>query len=216
MTLKIGVGIILNLLMLTGSLACQQPSSSVRINYPEPGLEQNPATTGTGNNRLLNYSIPLEILLDSIKLINPNLKIHVDKSHYTLSLFADSLLIKQYPVVFGWNPVDDKLREGDGCTPEGNYKVLAKYNHPLWSKFIWIDYPNKESLAKFHKAKSNGIIPPESTPGGQIGIHGVPANTDYAIDQGVNWTAGCVALKNKDIIDMYNYIDIGTEVIIRK
>ncbi len=164
----------------------------------------------------VNYTLSLENLMDSLQINSSVLYILVDKSDYILSIMEDTLIIKQYPVVLGRNPVDDKLCEGDCCTPEGSYKVLAKYGHEIWSRFIWIDYPNKESLRKYHEAKMMGIIPPESTPGGEIGIHGVPVNAEYAIDLGENWTAGCISLKNKDVIEIFQYVDVGTEVIIRK
>jgi murein L,D-transpeptidase YafK len=54
---------------------------------------------------------------------------------------ADTIIIKQYPVVLGGNPVDDKLLQGDLCTPEGNFLIHAKYPHKSWEKFIWINYP---------------------------------------------------------------------------
>jgi len=214
--LKNSIGVMMILLILIGFTTCYKNNPSFIKNHQEPEFEQNIDTSESGKARLCNYSIPLDRLLDSIKVVSTALCIHIDKSGYALSLYADTLLIKQYPVVFGWNPVDDKLSQGDGCTPEGNYKVLAKYDHDTWSKFIWIDYPNKESLAKFREAKANGIISPESTPGGEIGIHGVPMNSDYVIDQGDNWTAGCIALKNRDINEIYNHVDVGTEVVIRR
>ncbi len=214
--LRKGNGVLTIFLIVIGLTTCFQQNPSFSKNLQEAECEQIIDTSVSENARLCNYSIPLDELLDSIKVINPDLNIHIDKSRYTLSLYADTLLIKQYPVVFGWNPVDDKLFQGDGCTPEGNFKVLAKYDHEAWSKFIWIDYPNKESLTKFREAKAISLISPESTPGGEIGIHGVPINHDYVIEQGDNWTAGCIALKNRDIAEIYNYVDVGTEVIIRK
>lgn len=214
--LKNGIVVIIIFIILIGFTTCYQHNPSFSNNHQEAEFEQDIDTPESGNAHLCNYSVPLDRLLDSIKVINTALCIHIDKSGYVLSLYADTLLIKQYPVVFGWNPVDDKLHQGDGCTPEGKYKVLAKYNHDAWSKFIWIDYPNKESLAKFREAKANGIISPESTPGGEIGLHGVYPNRDINIDVRNNWTAGCISLKNKDIGEIYEYVNVGTIVFIRK
>lgn len=213
---KNGIGVMMSFVIIIGFTTCYQHNPSFSKTHQEPEIEQNIDTSESENVRLCNYSIPLDRLLDSIREINTTLYIHIDKIDYVLSFYADTLLIKQYPVVFGWNPVDDKLCQGDGCTPEGTYKVLAKYDHAAWSKFIWIDYPNKESLEKFRKAKANGKISPESTPGGEIGIHGVPPDTDYIIELRLNWTAGCIALKNKDINEIYNYIDVGTQIIISR
>lgn len=214
--IKNSISVLMIFLILIGFTTCYQQTPSFSNNHQESECEQNINTSKSENARFYNYSIPLGRLLDSIQVNTSSLCIHIDKSDYALSIYADTLLIKQYPVVFGWNPVDDKLSQGDGCTPEGNYKVLAKYDHDAWSKFIWIDYPNKESLVKFREAKANGIISPESTPGGEIGIHGVYPGRDRNIDFRNNWTAGCISLKNKDIRDIYEYIDVGTEVIIRR
>ena len=214
--IKNGIVVLMIFLILIGFTTCYQQNPSYSKSHQETDDEQNIYTSKSKAARFYNYYIPLDRLLDSIKVNNSALCIYIDKSDYALSFYADTLLIKQYPVVFGWNPVDDKLRQGDGCTPEGNFKVLAKYDHEAWSKFIWIDYPNKESLTKFREAKAISLISPESTPGGEIGIHGVPINHDYIIEQGDNWTAGCIALKNRDIAEIYNFVDVGTEVIIRK
>ena len=165
---------------------------------------------------LTNYFIPLPRLMDSLNIEASDLHIFIDKSYYTLSFMAGTSLIKQYPVVLGRNPVDDKLKQGDFCTPEGNFKILAKYKHKKWSRFIWIDYPNVESFRKIANAKRAGILPKDSNPGGEIGILGVPYYTDFAIDLGLNWTAGCIALKNKDINEIFEYANVGTEVVIIK
>lgn len=129
---------------------------------------------------------------------------------------ADTLALKSYPVVFGFNPVDDKLRQGDGCTPEGVFKIRAKYPNKDWSKFIWIDYPNKDSWKKFQQAKDAGIIPKDASIGGDVGIHGVPKGADYAIDEKQNWTLGCISLKNKDIDEIYNFVTNDMLIEIKK
>ena len=167
-------------------------------------------------NMLTNYNIKLKELLDSLNLNSSNLHIEIDKSDYTLSILSNTLIIKQYPIVLGDNPVDDKLIEGDRCTPEGTFKVVVKYPHKQWSKFILIDYPNAESLRKFNKAKRNGTIRSDAKIGGEIGIHGVPEGADYAIDSRQNWTLGCISLKNHDINEIYDVVNMNTTVIIRE
>ena len=127
----------------------------------------------------------------------------------------DSQVIKQYPVVLGENPVDDKRMQGDHCTPEGQFKVRTKYPHQSWEKFIWIDYPNDASMKKFNAAKASGDIPEDASIGGEIGIHGVPGNSDEIISLGINWTLGCISLKNEDINDFYPYIKEGSLVHIQ-
>ena len=215
-------GLILNLFVLAAMVIiiavftnCYRYNSEVFCEN-EHGIKESNKTTLRHLKTPVNYTLSLEKLLDSLQINSSGLYIEIDKSEYILTIKEDSLVIKQYPVALGKNPVDDKLQEGDCCTPEGSFKILAKYDHDIWTKFIWIDYPNKESLKKYREAKIKGIIPPKSTPGGEVGIHGVPANTDFIIDLHYNWTAGCIALKVKDINEIYNHVDLGTEVIIRK
>lgn len=166
--------------------------------------------------RLVNYSFSLSHLLDSLKLKKSDLRIVVSKSKYLLFVVKGTLIVKSYPVVFGFNAIDDKLREGDGATPEGIFKIRAMYPHRSWSKFIWFDYPNEASLLKHNSAKKQGAIPANSSIGGEVGIHGVPKGSDYAIDQKQNWTLGCVSLKNKDIDEIYKFVFVGMEVEIFK
>lgn len=163
-----------------------------------------------------NYSVPLQRVLDSMDINKRSIEIHIDKSDYKLSIVAGSKVLKEYPVVFGANPVDDKLRQGDKCTPEGTFKVKTKYPHSQWSKFIWFDYPNSDSWKKHNEAKQKGLIPASASIGGEVGIHGVPNNSDYAIDYKMNWTLGCISLKNKDINEIYEFVDTNTIVYIQK
>lgn len=171
---------------------------------------------GFSGRDLINYSLPLEGIVDSLNIKPGLLFLHVDKSDFVLSVMADTLILKQYPVVLGGNPVDDKLCQGDQCTPEGEFLVRAKYPHKSWDKFIWIDYPNEQSWEKHRQAKEKGIIRENDKIGGEIGIHGVPNGSSRIIELGINWTLGCISLKNKDINDFYPLISDGTVVIIQQ
>lgn len=154
----------------------------------------------------------LQSILRSKGIKGSAIEIRIDKSDRTLSVFhSDSLLIS-YPCVLGFNPVDDKRQEGDGCTPEGTFNIRSKYAHKSWSYFIWIDYPNKESWKKFNDRIANNELPDDASIGGEIGIHGVPEGMDELIDQGVDWTLGCISLKTSDIKDLYKSISDSTVV----
>ncbi|MBI1307229.1 MAG: L,D-transpeptidase family protein [Bacteroidetes bacterium] len=155
-------------------------------------------------------------IIDSLKLKPKNVRIVIDKSAYRLMLMHDSLVIKSYPVVFGFNPRDDKLRQGDGCTPEGTFHLQALYPHEKWSKFLWFNYPNTESWKKHNEAVKNGSIPSDAEIGGELGIHGVPNGADWAIDKKKNWTLGCISMKNSDVNDVYSVAFVGMTISIRK
>ncbi|NJK86235.1 MAG: L,D-transpeptidase [Bacteroidales bacterium] len=163
-----------------------------------------------------NYKTDLNEIMESHSYEKQKIKVIINKSAYKLTLMIDSMIIKEYPVVFGGNPIDDKRMEGDNCTPEGNFKMISKYAHEKWSKFIWINYPTEQSWIKHNTAKKNGEIPECAKIGGQIGIHGVPKGTDIMIDFKINWTLGCISMKNKDIHEIFPYINQTTGIIIHK
>ncbi|MCH2196429.1 L,D-transpeptidase [Kordia sp.] len=163
---------------------------------------EQPKATETPIKKLLSDGTPIRIL--------------IDKSDYKLSIFAADTLVKEYHVVFGGNPVDDKEKEGDQRTPEGVFGVRDKYPHKKWSKFIWIDYPNAESWKKFNQRKADGVIKEGETIGGEVGIHGVPDGMDAMIDEKRNWTLGCISMKNKDVDEIYPYITKNTKITIQK
>ena len=124
--------------------------------------------------------------------------------------------IRKYPVVFGANQQDDKIQDGDYCTPEGSFNISMKYPHKKWSKFMWIDYPNPASTKKFLAAKKSGAIPANATIGGEIGIHGVPNGCNLFIPFRYNWTQGCISMRTQDVNDLYTAVIPGTVVTIIK
>ena len=144
------------------------------------------------------------------------MRIVIDKSDYELHVYDAKGWYATYPVVFGNNPLLDKKMEGDRCTPEGDFKITAKKPHNKWSRFMLLDYPNQESLAKFNQRKQRGEIPKGATPGGGVGIHGTYPHEDFIIDRYKNWTLGCISLKNSDVQEIYSYLPVGTPVSIRK
>ena len=145
-----------------------------------------------------------------------DISVLIDKSDYKLSILYNDIVIKEYPVVFGGNQKDDKLMQGDNCTPEGTFHIISKYQHKRWSKFIWIDYPNTDSWEKHNEAKKTGEIPQDAAIGGEIGIHGVPKGMNKLIDLKYDWTLGCISLKNNDVNEIYTYITSETDIIIQK
>ncbi|MCL1473871.1 L,D-transpeptidase family protein [Argonema antarcticum] len=186
---------LLDVLCLTG---CDDDSSA---NITHPRL---------ADNQLLNYDKQITQILGKDKNDKNKISILIEKSKYRLIIYYDKQPVKSYPVVFGANPVDDKLKEGDKRTPEGRFKIKDLYPHPAWSKFLWLDYPNKYSWRKHFQAKLSGKINWDNSIGGEIGIHGTP-NDDF-IQKGSNWTLGCISLKNQDVDEIYRFVQQGTEV----
>ncbi len=176
---------------------------------------QFPKSTLSKPLALVSYQTTTKPLSELISK-GTEISILIDKSDYQLQIFTADTLVKIYSIVLGGNPIDDKLREGDQCTPEGTFKIVSKYPHGSWSKFIWINYPTTDSWRKHKKAKADGIIPKNATIGGEIGIHGVPKGTDVMIKTRINWTLGCISLTNTDVNEIYPFIDKNTVIKIRK
>ncbi len=138
----------------------------------------------------------------------------VHKRNRTLTVYQGLTPLKTFPVVLGNNPRNDKLCQGDACTPEGVYRVRAKYPHPRWDQFIWLDYPNTQNWLKFAQAKKSGRLPPDADIGGEVGIHGTEDPLRNL--SGVNWTKGCISLLNKDLDEIAPLVNEQTLVVINK
>jgi murein L,D-transpeptidase YafK len=138
----------------------------------------------------------------------------VHKLSRKLTLYQGLTPLKTYPVVLGSDPYNDKMCQGDTCTPEGVYHVLAKYPHSRWDYFIYLDYPNTQNWLKFARAKKEGHLPPDADIGGEVGIHGTEDSSKNLC--GINWTRGCVSLQNRDLEEIYPLVNYKTLVVIQK
>lgn len=140
----------------------------------------------------------------------------IDKTNYRLYLYEDTKLIKAYKVVFGNNDLGDKRMQGDKETPEGTFHIVSLRHDKRWHLFFLLDYPNAASLEKFNARKSKGRIPRHAKIGGGIGIHGSRPGVQQGIDLRINWTNGCIGMKNADIDELSRVIQVGTPVVIRR
>jgi murein L,D-transpeptidase YafK len=150
-------------------------------------------------------------------------KIVIKKAKKKLLLYSEEKLLRTYPVKLGFNPVGDKVRQGDKRTPEGSYYICMKNPRSKYYLSLGLSYPSIEDAERGLEQKlitkndrdriieriSKKSIPPWDTPlGGEIFIHGGGETWD--------WTYGCVALRNKDIEELFKVIALGTEVIIQQ
>ncbi len=140
----------------------------------------------------------------------------VEKSSYKMYVYEDVTLIRTYDVLFGTDDISDKKMEGDKHTPDGTFHIIAKKFDGRWSRFMLLDYPNDRSLELFRERKARGEIPESAHVGSGIGIHGVwPRIEDYVFRYRMNWTDGCISLRNSDVDDLFNLVEVGTPVVIR-
>jgi hypothetical protein len=187
---------------------CLPRCSDTEPIHPAPAGEDGPGRNRLGEGRSLQSLLPPDFSPDNISIL-------IEKADHRLTVYHQLQPIKSYSVVFGGAPVGDKRYEGDRKTPEGILRVKDLYPHPDWSKFIWLDYPNPTSWRRHIAAKLQGKIPLSATVGSDLGIHGVPANHSDIIERRINWTLGCPSLKNEDVDEIYQVIQVGTLVEIR-
>lgn len=137
----------------------------------------------------------------------------VSKSKRTTYLFSGDQLLYAFHSTFGGGSKNGgKAQEGDKRTPEGIYHIADKNSQSKYHLALKISYPNATDIefAKKHKIPT----------GGDIMFHGLPNGMDedestFAnMANYINWTAGCIALNNRDIEVMFSQVQVNTTVAI--
>lgn len=138
-----------------------------------------------------------------------NYSIIVDKFSRKFLVYHKGKKINEFSAELGRNWVGNKRVKGDKATPEGMYKVIRKLEgkNTKYYKALLLDYPNKEDTERFRKEVSSGTIPSSANIGGMIEIHGNGG-------KGVDWTDGCIALKDNEMDIIFKYVKVGTPVTI--
>ena len=158
--------------------------------------------------------------------------IRVDKSDSTLILENNAgKKIKEYTISTGRGGRGDKKEVGDKKTPVGTYYVTGFNEKSKFDYFIRINYPNlkdayygyksrkisKDDFKRISNAIKSGLQPPQNTKlGGAIGIHGIGRETSkkLLIHRNIDWTEGCVALRNFEVWQLKDFVSVGTKVVI--
>jgi hypothetical protein len=133
----------------------------------------------------------------------------VHKARRRLELLKDGAVIAQYPIRLGLNPAGHKMHEGDFRTPEGHYYLSRRNPRSDYFLSIEVSYPNE---ADRRRARGNG-----KAAGGSIMIHGLPnvprKTADYYVRN--DWTDGCIAVSNSDMVDIWLRTRVGLPIDIR-
>lgn len=124
-------------------------------------------------------------------------RVVVHKSEHRLYLYNGSKLLGEYKVALGLNPVGTKEREHDFRTPEGRYFLARRNTRSDFFLSIQVSYPNKNDE---RRARKNRWVP-----GGSIMIHGLPNTPKHpaAYYASNDWTDGCIALSNSDMVEVW-------------
>lgn len=150
-----------------------------------------------------------------------SMRIVVQKSKRLLHVYSGPDILRTYPIALGFQPLGHKVRQGDGRTPEGEYFIVVKNPKSRFYRSLGISYPNQRDAQRAYvdqridskqyrqieNAERGKRVPPWNTPlGGEIYIHGSGNETD--------WTAGCIALADTHMRELFEIAPVGAAVTI--
>lgn len=123
-------------------------------------------------------------------------RVVVYKAERRMELLGGSEVLRTFKVSLGLMPKGHKAQVGDFRTPEGRYYLTRRNPRSDFFLSIQVSYPNDRDI---RSAKANGV-----DPGGSIMIHGLPNTLKrdpsyYSSD----WTDGCIAVTNADMIEIW-------------
>jgi len=133
----------------------------------------------------------------------------IDKARRRLTVYRAGREVARFPAELGTSGLVRKRFEGDAATPEGRYQVVEVRTGPAtrYHVALLLDYPNADDRRRFDLARRAGEIPAGAGIGGLIEIHGHGG-------RGRDWTEGCVALADRDMDDLLEWVGRGTPVTI--
>jgi murein L,D-transpeptidase YafK len=133
----------------------------------------------------------------------------VEKEKRTLTLYQTGIAVRTYRIALGGQPVGDKVKRGDGRTPEGLYRVDYKNDQSKYHLALHISYPD---AAHLQQAKKMGV-----SPGGDIMVHGLPPvyKSVGAAQAEVDWTEGCIAVTDAEIDEIFTAVPKGAPIQIK-
>lgn len=130
----------------------------------------------------------------------------VEKRLRKLSVQCGEETVFACRIALGRAPEGAKRAEGDGCTPEGAYRICLIKEQGKYGRSLGLSYPgmpdaqlafeegriDRRTLEAIEAAHLENRRPPWGSPlGGEIYIHEGGTASD--------WTQGCIALETEDM-----------------
>ena len=124
-------------------------------------------------------------------------RIVVHKSERKLLLLRGERILRSIDVALGLSPKGATRQEGDFRTPEGSYRLSGRNVNSDYYLALKVSYPNPVDQ---QRAAAEGV-----SPGGLIMIHGQPNRPTKPLEyyQKNDWTNGCIAVSNSDMVDIW-------------
>jgi murein L,D-transpeptidase YafK len=116
-------------------------------------------------------------------------RVVVRKSERRLLLMRGDRILRSFDVALGLSPTGHKQREGDFRTPEGNYRLAGRNPNSDFFLAIQVNYPGPDDVRRAV----------------QVMIHGQPNRPSRPLEyyQKRDWTNGCIAVSNADMVDIW-------------
>lgn len=154
--------------------------------------------------------------------------IFISANQQIMHCFEKNDLYKSYPVSTGKNGLGE--REGSECTPRGWHRVHSRigldaaadsvfvareWTGEIYTAELAVEHPDRDWILtrilqldglEEGRNKGEGI----DSLGRFIYIHGTPDSTEL----GKPGSKGCIRMRNADIIELANWVRIGTKVCI--
>jgi murein L,D-transpeptidase YafK len=134
-------------------------------------------------------------------------RIVIEKAMRRMQLIQDGKPVRTYQIALGFTPEGDKVRQGDGKTPEGEFTIDRRNSESAFHLSVGLNYPHPEDIEQAAKAGYS--------PGGDIFIHGQPNALPDGLRIKGDWTAGCIAVTNAEMREIWAVTLIGTKVEVR-
>ncbi len=131
-------------------------------------------------------------------------QVTVYKAGRVMILSNNGAVLKSYKIALGGNPIGPKQFEGDQKTPEGAYQIAWHNPNSAYHLSLAVSYPNDAD-----RAFAAGV---DKEPGGDIFVHG---RADADRKAGRDWTAGCIAVTDREIEEIYAMVKDGTPIFIQ-
>ena len=136
-------------------------------------------------------------------------RVLVEKSARRLTLLRNGKALKTYWMALGRAPVGAKEYEGDQRTPEGIYTIDFHKPDSDFHLALHLSYPEQHDV---DRAAAQGL-----SAGSDIMIHGLPNGRGWIgrFHRRNDWTAGCIAVANFEIEEIYRVVPDGTPIELR-
>jgi murein L,D-transpeptidase YafK len=144
-------------------------------------------------------------------------EVRVYKTRHRMEMLYDGKITKVYTIMLGRGGLGPKRQEGDKKVPEGKYVLDFKNPYSKFFRSIHISYPNADDI---ERAKLLGV-----NPGGDIFLHGMPnyfSELESILSKEalniafpyIDWTAGCVAVLNNEMQEIWDNVEVPTPITI--